>query len=153
MTTTMTPRVLFGRLWLVLLASVFIYAIIGSWIPGLTSTLDFGTARTIRMTLLYAAAVVLVIGVILPQVLAGEAKLRSLGSRSSADRIVLVAGIASLAMVESVAIFGIMLRILTGRSRDLYMACAIAVVAMARQRFDILSRFDRVEREFPPDMG
>lgn len=115
-------------LWLALLGSLGAYLIVGRFVaPGLDLRLNADTFRVLR-TVLYALSLVVLIaaGYVRRRMLAAKAP--SAGSSTTQEYSGAV--ITSLAMSESVGIYGLLLFLLGKDATDLYLLLAISAAAM-----------------------
>lgn len=125
-------------MWIVMLSAVFIYLIIGLYLKdGLQSTIAEGNLEILRYVL-YAISIITFISISYVRRLILESKNignnQSIISNNSAVARYTIAIIVSLALAESISIYGLVLFVLGKNTSDLYLLIFISAFAMIYYR-------------------
>jgi hypothetical protein len=154
---TMVPkqasRKTFGMLFIAMFTACAFYLLVGYMAMGHATHPQVAgpELEILKMCLAVVAAVSIIAGLQLPRFTLTDDKLREKGSKQGAMNLIQTYAVIALAILESVAIYGLLWTFVSFELKHLPYTTGLAMLAMLYLRTLILGYFDKAEQLFPMD--
>ena len=143
------PRKAFDYAFFAMVIACVVYSFLGYLIASHPNHPPLRGMETLKAVLAIVAAATIIIGLQLPRSALTDEKLLAKGSKQAAMSYVFSNAYTSFAMLQAVAVYGILWTIISLEIKHLPITSGLAIIAIVYQRTRIVEYFDKAEQLFP----
>jgi hypothetical protein len=143
------PKKTFGFIFIAIFFACAVYMYLGYFVAGNNLHESQNGMETFKGCMIFVGVVSLAAGLQWPRFTLTDDKIRAKVTRQDAMNFVQSNGVIALAILESVAIYGLLWTFVSHETKQLSYSTAAAMLSMLYLRMMIMERFDKVEQLFP----